>query len=292
MLAFVMAATCASARAQSASPCASGRGRGDLPQARTLYEQARTAPDVQQRMQLLSQSLEAAASYEASYQLAEALLEGGRDLRAARSCYVMALGLASSDPAKARAAARIAETYAPPACATEHINWLKASLRYYRYPAVEDALKNAITAQQKTDIVSAGTIQQSLGRCDPAEGDAGRSFGVEASVDLRINFAYDRADLTEQGVRQARELGRALSAAEFRGHDIVLIGHTDSRGEPAYNDELSRRRADTVRAFLVREFALPADRLHVEGRGERELLMSGNTEEDHALNRRVEVVVR
>jgi outer membrane protein OmpA-like peptidoglycan-associated protein len=282
----------ADAAAQSSAPCGGGPGRGDQQRARALYDQARTAADVPQRIRLFTQSLAEQASYEASYQLAETLLEQGRDLRAARGCYIMALGLAGTDAAKARAAARIAETYPLPACGSEHVNWLKASLKYHRYPAVEDALKRAITAQQQGNVVSAGRIQQSLGRCDPSDGDSGRSFGVEASVDLRINFAYDRADLTEQGYAQARELGRALSAAEFRGHDIVLIGHTDSRGELAYNDDLSRRRAETVRAFLVRDLGLPADRLRVEGRGERELLMSGTTEQDHALNRRVEVVVR
>ena len=76
------------------------------------------------------------------------------------------------------------------------------------------------------------------------------------------------------------------------GKAITLVGHTDVRGDDVYNDRLSLRRAETVKAFLIKELGIPAALLSVEGHGKRELLFSGTAEEDHALNRRVEVIVR
>jgi outer membrane protein OmpA-like peptidoglycan-associated protein len=137
---------------------------------------------------------------------------------------------------------------------------------------------------------TAADIRNSLGKCDPTDAPT-RAFGVEATIDLHINFAYDRADLTPQGLEQARELGRALSGSEYAGKHVTVIGHTDVRGDDAYNDALSMRRAGTVKDLLVNEFRLDAGVIRAEGRGKRELIMSGTTEQDHALNRRVQVKV-
>ena len=46
-----------------------------------------------------------------------------------------------------------------------------------------------------------------------------------------------------------------------------MEGHTDKKGRRAYNDELSKRRADAVKDYLVKEMGVPADRLETVGKG-------------------------
>jgi outer membrane protein OmpA-like peptidoglycan-associated protein len=73
--------------------------------------------------------------------------------------------------------------------------------------------------------------------------------------------------------------------------EIVVIGHTDRVGAVPYNDVLSLRRAERVRDELVK-VGIAADRIRVEGRGEREPLVPTADEVPEPRNRRVEIDVR
>ena len=73
--------------------------------------------------------------------------------------------------------------------------------------------------------------------------------------------------------------------------EIVVIGHTDRVGPVPYNDTLSLRRAERVRDELVK-VGIAADRIRVEGRGEREPLVPTPDEVAEPRNRRVEISVR
>jgi outer membrane protein OmpA-like peptidoglycan-associated protein len=73
--------------------------------------------------------------------------------------------------------------------------------------------------------------------------------------------------------------------------EIVVIGHTDRVGTVPYNDALSLRRAERVRDELVK-VGIPADRIRVAGRGEREPLVPTADEAAEPRNRRVEINVR
>jgi outer membrane protein OmpA-like peptidoglycan-associated protein len=73
--------------------------------------------------------------------------------------------------------------------------------------------------------------------------------------------------------------------------EIVIIGHTDRVGSVAANDALSLRRAQKVRDDLVK-LGIPADRMQVAGRGEREPLVPTEDEVPEPRNRRVEISVR
>jgi OOP family OmpA-OmpF porin len=84
-------------------------------------------------------------------------------------------------------------------------------------------------------------------------------------------------------------LGRALADPAMHQWSFLLVGHTDKRGTMTYNQALSENRAATVKLELQRRFPSLAGRLQTSGRGETELLYDGDSEEDHMLNRRVEV---
>jgi outer membrane protein OmpA-like peptidoglycan-associated protein len=73
--------------------------------------------------------------------------------------------------------------------------------------------------------------------------------------------------------------------------EVVVVGHTDRQGSLEYNDALSLRRAERVRADLVQR-GIARDSLVVAGRGEREPLVPTEDEVPEPRNRRVEITVR
>jgi len=69
---------------------------------------------------------------------------------------------------------------------------------------------------------------------------------------------------------------------------LVIIGHTDSIGSEEYNDQLSKRRSETIRRWLNEELKIDAAKIVAEGRGEREPISSNGNFQGRQLNRRVE----
>ena len=73
----------------------------------------------------------------------------------------------------------------------------------------------------------------------------------------------------------------------------VLHGHTDSTASEAYNAGLGRRRAESVRDFLIRAFPeLSARRFEIDSFGEDRPVADNSTEAGRAQNRRVEITLR
>jgi outer membrane protein OmpA-like peptidoglycan-associated protein len=71
---------------------------------------------------------------------------------------------------------------------------------------------------------------------------------------------------------------------------VRIVGHTDSDGDDAANLDLSRRRAEAVKAVLASEFGIAAARMETDGRGEAEPAAGNDTAAGKAANRRVEFV--
>lgn len=84
------------------------------------------------------------------------------------------------------------------------------------------------------------------------------------------------------------EIGRML--ADHPDLRIVIEGHTDSVGDDAYNLDLSKQRAESVRRYMVETFKVTEDRLQAEGFGETKPVDSNDTPEGRQNNRRVELV--
>lgn len=104
-----------------------------------------------------------------------------------------------------------------------------------------------------------------------------------------LYFVNDRDELT----RESRAALDAVVATigNRPAPEIVLIGHADTTRSHEYNDALSLRRAERVRAELVR-IGVPAARIGVEGRGKREPIIPTPDGQAEPRNRRVEVEVR
>ncbi len=125
--------------------------------------------------------------------------------------------------------------------------------------------------------------------------DVKREFGSalaalpERPVSFALYFVSGQDELTPDS---KVELRKAMAELKRRAvPDIVVIGHTDTMGGEARNDQLSLARAERVRKALVGQ-GLPADRIAVAGRGERELLVQTADGVAEPRNRRVEVNVR
>ncbi len=103
-------------------------------------------------------------------------------------------------------------------------------------------------------------------------------------------FEFDKAEVTDEGREAIEEYRKGLRPELSEAFMGVIIGHTDSVGDPEYNMGLSLRRAEAVRDYLVSTGA-PEDILRVVGRGANDPIASNDTKEGRALNRRVEVVV-
>jgi outer membrane protein OmpA-like peptidoglycan-associated protein len=83
-----------------------------------------------------------------------------------------------------------------------------------------------------------------------------------------LQFVYNEANLTELGRAEAERMAKVLQ--EERHPRIHLVGHTDPKGSDAFNDRLSRSRAEAVKTFLT-ERGYPPDLITIEGRGKREV---------------------
>ena len=85
-----------------------------------------------------------------------------------------------------------------------------------------------------------------------------------------------------------QELGKALSSPDLKGSTFVVAGHTDAIGGEAYNQELSERRADTIKKYLTEKYGIAGADLVTVGYGESKP-KDANVPMDPT-NRRVQVV--
>lgn len=100
-----------------------------------------------------------------------------------------------------------------------------------------------------------------------------------------VTFALDSARLKPESRETLETVVRALKGdPDMR---VEIAGHTDSQGAAAYNRQLSQRRAESVRGFLLREGISP-ERVRARGYGESEPVASNDTAAGRARNRRVE----
>jgi outer membrane protein OmpA-like peptidoglycan-associated protein len=103
-----------------------------------------------------------------------------------------------------------------------------------------------------------------------------------------IQFAFNSAQLTPGSIATLHNLGNALNHELADQKSFRIEGHTDASGELQYNMVLSRRRADAVEDYLVRQAHVDPSRLRTVGKGPTEL--ANPADPDGAENRRVVVI--
>ena len=108
------------------------------------------------------------------------------------------------------------------------------------------------------------------------------------NIDLEINFEYNSAAISKGSVTAVQHLGEALSDPQLKGSTFVVAGHTDGVGSDAFNQDLSERRADTIKKYLVDKYHIAASDLVTVGYGKTRMKDTANPAD--AVNRRVQVV--
>ncbi len=107
-------------------------------------------------------------------------------------------------------------------------------------------------------------------------------------IDLEINFDYNSADISAKSLPSVQALGRALTNADLKGSTFVVAGHTDAAGGEAYNQDLSERRADSIKRYLVDKYGINDGDLVTVGYGKTKL--KDPSQPMAEVNRRVQVV--
>ncbi|MDQ3016698.1 MAG: OmpA family protein [Bacteroidota bacterium] len=106
-----------------------------------------------------------------------------------------------------------------------------------------------------------------------------------------INFVSGKADLTARAKVDIKEGAKLLNSGDFKNLKVEIQGHTDNVGSTEYNHKLSHRRAESVRAELIKN-GVDADRLTGVGFGEESPIATNDTADGKALNRRVVLKAR
>jgi len=111
---------------------------------------------------------------------------------------------------------------------------------------------------------------------------------TKPKIDLDIQFDYNSAEITATSMPSVQALGKALSNASLKGSTFVVAGHTDAIGSEAYNQDLSERRADTIKRYLGEKYGINGTDLVTVGYGKTKP-KDPNAPMD-PINRRVQVV--
>ena len=149
----------------------------------------------------------------------------------------------------------------------------------------QTAGKARVGGKKKVATASTGS-RQSVKTASASKSKA--SATAPRRVDLRLTFELGSATLTPQAMEEARVFAEALKGDKLSDRRFMIEGHTDSIGDRAYNLDLSRRRAQAVKEYLV-SLGVPGSRLETVGYGFDRPLdgRSARAEE----NRRVEAVL-
>lgn len=154
----------------------------------------------------------------------------------------------------------------------------------------------SVGPQQAEPVISAeeGRFVQKI------RGRASRSLSVtereeiatlakdKPNIDLEITFDYNSADISAKSLSAVQALGKALSSSDLKGSTFIVAGHTDAAGSEGYNQDLSERRADSIKRYLTDKYGIAGADLVTVGYGESKL--KDPSQPLAEANRRVQVV--
>jgi outer membrane protein OmpA-like peptidoglycan-associated protein len=163
--------------------------------------------------------------------------------------------------------------------------------------------ENKISAANERALSADNRAGQAMSRADEASQKADQANqGLSALKDTvanlddfkqvsetTVNFKFN-SDILSSDAKLALDQ-MVMNQNQYKRFFIAVEGFTDSIGRPAYNNALSRRRADAVVQYLVGQHNIPIYRIHMVGLGEQKPVEDAHTPAANAKNRRVEVTL-
>ena len=122
----------------------------------------------------------------------------------------------------------------------------------------------------------------------PAPAPAPATVATKVTYAADAFFDFDKSVLKPEGKAKLDDLVGKIK--DINLEVIIAVGHTDSVGSDAYNQKLSVRRSEAVKAYLVSK-GIEKNRVYTEGKGEKQPVADNKTAEGRAKNRRVEIEV-
>ena len=160
-----------------------------------------------------------------------------------------------------------------------------ARLGARRFVAIEATIVNVVglTAGVTASVQQVRQAMQDLGA---------KETDLEVHVELPADvlFDFDKADVRADAATALAKVATIIRA--YPNGTAALEGHTDSKGDDAYNQRLSERRAESVRRWLAEKERVDGAKLTARGFGESRPVASNDTDAGRQKNRRVEVVIR
>jgi OOP family OmpA-OmpF porin len=122
----------------------------------------------------------------------------------------------------------------------------------------------------------------------PAPAAAPRPTSQKVTFAADTFFDFDKAALKPEGKSKLDGLVGQIKGITLEV--VIAVGHTDAVGSDAYNQKLSLRRAEAVKAYMVSK-GIEANRIYTEGKGKKQPVADNKTADGRAKNRRVEIEV-
>ena len=122
----------------------------------------------------------------------------------------------------------------------------------------------------------------------PAPAPAPATVATKVTYAADAFFDFDKSVIKPEGKAKLDDLVGKIK--DINLEVIIAVGHTDSVGSDSYNQKLSIRRSEAVKAYLVSK-GIEKNRVYTEGKGEKQPVADNKTAEGRAKNRRVEIEV-
>ena len=181
------------------------------------------------------------------------------------------------------ARAQLAEAQRGEAQQAQQLGW---SARLVRPPRKRSSVEQKADASEERAAASEQKAQQANEALDRLAAKADER-GLVITLSGSVLFRSNGTDLLPAALRRLDEVASVLVA---QGETAVVEGYTDSKGSPSSNVDLSQRRAEAVRRYLVSR-GCPTDHLVARGMGPDRPVADNASGEGRANNRRVEIVI-